>query len=453
MATAAGLMKLGMFNWPCGHHLAAWRHPAAVSEGPRSIAHNIEIAQLAERGLFDLFFMADTISFWQGSIDAMVRDRYNTRIDPFVLMCALSQHTTHLGFGVTASTTYNQPYSLARQFASLDLISHGRAAWNLVTSANASEADSFGFGEHPAKSERYDRAREFAHVVRGLWHSFDEGAFLRDKSSGIYIDDERLHVLQHAGKHFRVKGPLNVPPSEQGEPVMIQAGASDDGRELAAETAEVVFAVHRHLAAAREFYADMKRRAIAHGREADDIKIMPGLYVTIGRTPEEAEERFNQLQVLTHPVVGLNLLSKRLDYDLAGCDVDGPLPEIPPNKVSASRADMLVNIARSEGLTIRQLYETFAPSRGHFQLTGTPATIADTMQEWFESGACDGFNVMPALLPDTLRDFVDLVVPELQRRGLFRTEYEGRTLRANLGLRRPKWPTSQWRAKAAATAA
>jgi FMN-dependent oxidoreductase (nitrilotriacetate monooxygenase family) len=443
--TAQRQMKLGMFNWPCGHHLAAWRHPSAVADGPQSLSHNIEIAQLAERGLFDMFFMADTLTFWQGGLDAMVRDRYNTRIDPFVLMCALSQHTTHLGFGVTASTTYHQPYALARQFASLDLISSGRAAWNLVTSANASEADSFGFGEHPAKSVRYDRAREFAHVVRGLWNSFDAGAFPRDKASGRYIDSDKINILEHKGAHFRVKGPLNVPPSLQGEPVMVQAGASEDGRELAAETAEVIFAVHRTLASARTFYTDMKARAVAHGRSADDIKIMPGLYVTIGRTEAEAQSRFDELQALTHPVVGLNLLSKRLDFDLTGQDVDGPLPEIPPNKVSASRADMLIEIARRERLTIRQLYETFAPSRGHFQLTGTPQSIADTMQEWFTTGACDGFNVMPAVLPDTLRDFVDLVVPELQRRDLFRTAYEGRTLRENLGLTRPAWPTRQWR--------
>jgi FMN-dependent oxidoreductase (nitrilotriacetate monooxygenase family) len=442
-------MRLGMFNWPCGHHLAAWRHPQSTADAPWNLPHLIEVAQLAERGLFDMFFMADTLTFWQGSLDAMVRDRYNTRIEPFVLMCALSQHTKHLGFTVTASTTYNEPFSLARRYASFDIISGGRVAWNLVTSANPSEAESYGYAEHLPKAERYQRAREFAHVVRGLWNSFDDGAFLCDKDSGLYIDEKRLHVLDHKGQHYRVKGPLNVPPSPQGEPVIVQAGASEDGRELAAETAEVIFAVHRTIEAARAFYADLKRRVVQHGREPDSLKVMPGLYVTIGETEDEAKRAFDELQELTDPVSGLNLLSKRLDYDLSGIDVDGPLPDIPPSKVSASRADMLVEIARREKLTVRQLYGTFAPSRGHFQLTGTPKQIADTMEEWVTTGACDGFNIMPALLPHTLRQFVDLVVPELQRRGLFRTAYQGTTLRENLGLPRPKWPTQQWASAAA----
>jgi len=230
----------------------------------------------------------------------------------------------------------------------------------------------------------------------------------------------------------------------------VQAGASEEGRELAAETSEVIFAVHRTVEQARAFYADMKKRVVAHGRAEDDLKIMPGLYVTLGKTDAEAQRNFDDLQALTDPVSGIELLSKRLDFDLTGYDVDGPLPEIPPSKVSASRADMLVDIARAEGLTIRQLYGTFAPSRGHFQVTGSAKTVADVMEEWFTTGACDGFNIMPALLPDTLQAFVDDVVPELQRRGIFRTSYEGTTLRANLGLGRPIWPTKQWRERGAA---
>jgi FMN-dependent oxidoreductase (nitrilotriacetate monooxygenase family) len=432
-------MKLGMFYWPCGHHIAAWRHPDAVPDSGANLPHIASLAKLAEAGLFDMFFMADSVSFWRGSLDSMVHDSYGTWIEPFTLMAALAQHTTHLGLVCTGTTTYDQPYALARRFASLDLVSGGRAGWNLVTSGNRAEADSFGLAKHMDKVDRYRRGREFAHAVRGLWNSWGEGAFVRDAATSLYFDPNKLNVLEHAGEFFRVRGPLNVPPSPQGEPVMVQAGASDEGRELAAEMAEVVFGVQATLEGAQEFYADVKGRMRAYGRSPDSLKIMPGLFPCIGRTRTEAAHKFEQLQDLIAPTVGLQLLSNRLGYDLSGYPVDGPLPEIPRDALSSSRVELFVAMARRENLTIRDLYRRIAGARGHYQLVGTPTEIADFMQIWVRERACDGFNIMPPAFPSSLRDFVELVIPDLQRRGIFRTRYEGTTLRENLGIERPPW--------------
>jgi FMN-dependent oxidoreductase (nitrilotriacetate monooxygenase family) len=445
-------MKLGMFYWPCGHHLAAWRHPEGVADSGGNLAHIIELAKLAERGLFDMFFMADSVSFWRADLEAMTRDSYGTWIEPFTLMCALSQHTRHLGLVCTATTTYDQPYLLARRFASLDLISGGRAGWNLVTSGNRAEADSFGLPEHMAKADRYRRAREFAHVVRGLWNAWGDGAFVRDKDSGVYFDKDKLFVLEHAGEFFRARGPINVPPSPQGEPVLVQAGASDDGRELAAETAEVIFGAQQTLAGAQAFYADVKGRMAACGRDPDGLKIMPGLLVSVATRHDEAVAKYEALQDLIDPRAGLQLLSRRLDYDLSGFPVDGPLPDIPRNKVASSRVDLFVEIARREELTIRDLYRRIAGARGHMEVIGTPAEVADMMEEWVAGRACDGFNIMPPVFPGSLVDFIELVIPELQRRGLYRTAYAGTTLRDNLGLTRPRWPAQRRDERERATA-
>lgn len=447
-------MKLGMFFWPAGHHLAAWRHPEAAADSGENMPHMIEIAKLAERGLFDMFFMADSVSFWRGDLDAMLRDNNGAKIEPFSLMVALSQHTRHLGLVCTATTTYDQPYLLARRFASLDLASGGRAGWNLITSANRAEAASFGAAEHMAKEDRYRRAREFAHVVRGLWNSFGDGAFLRDKESGVFLDRDCLNILEHHGEFFQVKGPLNVPPSPQGEPVMVQAGASDDGRELAAETAEVIFAAHQTIDDARAFYADVKGRMAAYGREPDALKIMPGLMVYVGRTRDEAEAKFETMQDLIDDKMGLEFLSKRMDYDFSQCDPDAPPPDIEFDNISASRGALFLAIARRENLTLRGLWRRVAGARGHMQIVGSPGEIADFMEQWVSERACDGFNIMPPLFPHDLTDFIELVTPELQRRGLFRTAYEGTTLRANLGLTRPRWPSGRvGEAKAAGAAA
>jgi FMN-dependent oxidoreductase (nitrilotriacetate monooxygenase family) len=440
---ATGQMKLGMFYWPCGHHIAAWRHPDGVANSGSNLPHIIELAQLAERGLFDMFFMADSVTFWRGGLEAMSHDSWGTWIEPFTLMGALAQHTKHLGVVCTATTTYDQPFSLARRFSSLDLVSGGRAGWNLVTSGNKSEADSFGLAEHMEKAERYKRAHEFAHVVRGLWNSWGEDVFVRNKESGVYFDRDKLQILDHDGAYFRVHGPINVPPSPQGEPVMVQAGASDDGRELAAETAEVIFGAQQTLEGAQEFYADVKGRMSAYGRHPDSLKIMPGLLVCVAETHDEAVRKYEALQDLIDPVTGLQLLSKRLDYDLTGFPIDGPLPEIPRNKISSTRVELFIEIAHRENLTIRDLYRRVAGARGHYEIIGTPGEVVDMMEQWVAESACDGFNIMPPVFPSSLQDFVEMVVPELQRRGLYRTAYSGTTLRENLGITRPPWPSKR----------
>jgi FMN-dependent oxidoreductase (nitrilotriacetate monooxygenase family) len=433
------MMKLGFFYWPCGHHIAAWRHPRGTPDSGSDLASVIELAGLAERGLFDLVFMADSVTFWRGDLDAMTRDSWGAHWDPFTLMCALSQHTRHIGLVCTATTTYDFPYSLARRFAALDLISGGRAGWNLVTSGNRLEADSFGFDRHPDKDDRYARAREFAHAVRGLWNSWDADAFVRDRETGLYFDKSKMRILQHSGTHYRVKGPMNVPPSPQGEPVMVQAGASEEGRALAAATAEVVFGAHAKLESAQEYYADVKGRMRAIGRDPDSLKIMPGLTVYVGRTSAEGRAKLDELQDLIDPRAGLQLLSARLNYDLSGHDIDGPLPDIPRTGLSSSRIDLFIDMARRENLTIRDLYRRIAGARGHMQVVGSVTEVVDLMEQWVTEKGCDGFNIMPPVFPESLVNFVELVVPELQRRGLYRTKYEGTTLRANLGITRPAW--------------
>jgi FMN-dependent oxidoreductase (nitrilotriacetate monooxygenase family) len=438
-------MKLGMFYWPCGHHIAAWRHPDGLADSGNNLPHLIQLAQLAERGLFDMFFMADSVSFWRGSLDALSRDSHTAWIEPYTLMAAVAQHTTHVGLVCTATSTYEQPFFLARRFASLDLVSGGRSGWNLVTTGNEAAAKSFGFDRHIEKSIRYRSAREFAHVVRGLWNSWEEDAFVYDKAAGRFFDPEKLNVLEHEGEFYRVRGPLHVPPSPQGEPVLVQAGASEDGRMLAAETAEVVFGASQTLERAQEYYSDVKGRMAAFGRDPESLKVMPGLSVCVAPTREEAERKYDALQDLIDPKTGLELLTERLNYDLSGCDVNGYLPEIPPEEIDGSRAELIIELARRENLTIRELYRHFAGARGHCHITGSTQEVADMMEQWVAEGGCDGFNIMPPVFPSDLEDFIELVVPELQRRGLYRTEYEGATLRENLELPRPPWSADDLR--------
>ncbi len=347
----------------------------------------------------------------------------------------------HIGLVATATTSYNEPYNIARKFASLDHISGGRAGWNVVTSSNLSEAYNFGREAHFEHDERYDRAIEFADIVCGLWDSWDDDAFVRDRASGRYFDPAKLHVLNHKGKHFSVRGPLNVARPPQGHPVIFQAGSSEVGRELAARTAEGVFAPQHSLASAQEFYRDLKGRMAKYGRPPEALKIMPGLNAIVGRTAKEADEKHRYLQSLIHPDVGLELLSNALGgFDLSEYDLDGPLPEIPDHWGVVTGQTSLRNVvgwAREEGLTIRQLYERYAGARGQRTLKGSPVEIADDMATWFLNRGVDGFLVQPAYLPGGLDDFVDLVIPESQPRGLFRTDYDGVTLRENLGLKRP----------------
>jgi alkanesulfonate monooxygenase len=437
MATTQRQMKLGMFMREAGHHVAAWRMPDAPERPGNNVTHMVGLAQLAEKGLFDMLFWADSAGIWGGDKAELSRLCRTAWIEPFTMLAGLAMVTRHIGLTCTMTSTYTEPFNVARHFMSLDVMSGGRAAWNLVTSANQAEAQNFNREAHLAKSDRYDRAREFAEVVLGLWRSWDDDAFVEDKDEGLFFDPDRLHILDHEGEHFKVRGPLNVPRSPQGHPVIIQAGASEDGRDLASATAEVIFAATPTIEAAREYYADIKSRVERHGRDPDQVKIMPGAGIMVGRTDEEAEEKFDRLQKLIHPQVGVRQLSNYVNYDLSKFPVDGPLPPIPTDEVSNSRVELLVEMAKRDNLTIRQLYEAISGSRGHMTLRGSVKTVVDTLEEWFTTGAADGFNILFPTLPGSLNDFIELVTPELQRRGLFRTAYEGTTLRANLGLPRP----------------
>lgn len=426
-------MKLGLFFAPGGHHLAAWRHPNAYPYG-FDIRSYVAFAQTAERALFDMVFVADVYSL---TPDGKHRD--TLRFEPMTLLSALAMVTSRIGLVATATTTYNEPYNVARQFASLDQISHGRAGWNIVTSSSALEAHNFGYDAHPATANRYNIAHEFVEVVRGLWDCWEEDALPIDKASGTFFDPDKLHVLNHDGRHFKVRGPLTIPRSPQGQPVLVQAGSSDDGRNLAASVAEVIFTIQRDLAGAQAFCKDIKRRAAAHGRDPDHALILPGVMPIIGRTRQEARDKYEQLQSLIHPDAGLRALGQTLGMDLSGVNLDGPLPEVDLTKLTQSRATGIVETARKENMTVRDVYEKLVVSKGHRHLIGTAAEVADNLQEWFEAEGADGFNVMPAQFPDGLNDFAELVIPELQRRGIFRTAYDGTTLRQHLGVPTPAW--------------
>ncbi|WP_250516984.1 LLM class flavin-dependent oxidoreductase [Caballeronia sp. INDeC2] len=440
MTQRNGHLHLGAFLYPTGHHIAAWRHPHASADAGSNFAHYVQLAQAAEAAKFDLIFLADGSGTRGDNAQFLSRTAhsYVAQFEPLTLLSALAAITRRIGLVGTASTSFNEPYHIARKFASLDHISGGRAGWNLVTSSSEHEARNFGFDEHLAHATRYERADEFADVVSGLWDSFDEDAFLRDKASGRYFDPDKRHALDHRGTFFNVRGPLNVARSPQGHPVTVQAGSSEAGKELAARTAEVIFTAQQTLDDAVAFYADVKGRMARHGRHPDSLKIMPGVMPIVGRTQAEARAKFDELQTLIDPVVGLAMVSTLTGgFDLSAYPLDGPIPELPETNASKSRQTLMIELARRENLTIRELYRRIAGARGHWQLVGTPAQIADALEERFVNYGADGFNVMPALLPDSLNDFIELVLPELRRRGRFRSEYEGRTLREHLGLERP----------------
>lgn len=417
-------LSIAAFMMRYGHHVAAWRHPDTdLVTNPFKVFR--EQVRNAEKACLDAVFFADSVALTGAP-----------SLEPLTLLSALAASTEKIGLIATATTTYNEPYTVARQFASLDLLSDGRAGWNLVTSDNAAEAANFGREQHVAHADRYARAREFHQVVTGLWNSWGPDAFTNDKNGALPYDPAKLHKLNHRGDHFAVAGPLNVAPSPQGRPVVVQAGGSETGRDLAAATAEVVFTAQPTLAKAQAFYRDIKDRVIAKGRKPESVKIMPGLFAVVGRTQEEADAKFAQLQSLIEPKAGLALLGRMIgNFDLSGYPLDGPLPELPETQDGQrSRQQLLTDLAQGENLTIRQLYERIAGGRGHFTVVGTPELVADKMQEWFEQGAADGFNFMAPALPGGLDDFLELVIPELQRRGLFRTSYQGSTLRSHLGL-------------------
>ena len=431
-------LRLGAFMRPVSIHTAAWRYPGAYPDANFNFAHLTRFAQTLERGKFDAFFMADHLAVLNMPMAALKRSATVSSFDPFILLPALAVLTSRLGLIATASTTYNEPYHVARKFASLDHISGGRAGWNLVTSANPHEALNFGFEDHLEHDARYRRGREFFDVVTGLWDSWAEDAFIRNVETGEYFDPSRMHVLNHKGPHFSVRGPLNIARPIQGWPVIVQAGASDAGRQIAAETAEVIFGGGNTLAGSRAFYADVKSRMARIGRDPDHLKVLPGAFVVVGDSLEEAQEKKQRLDSLVHPDSGIASLSVRLGHDVSGFDLDGPLPEIPESNASQSGRQRLIDMAREKNMTVRQLAQYVGGSYGTLEMLGTPAMIADQMEEWLRNDACDGFNVMFPFLPAGLDDFVERVVPELQRRGLFREDYEGVTLRENLGLPRPE---------------
>jgi len=435
-------MKLAAYFNPTGHHVASWRHPRAQPDANVSIEHYVEAARTAERAKFDMIFLADANATRSAHIDAISRSvQFVAHFEPLTLLSALAMATKNIGLTATASTTYQEPFNLARKFASLDHISHGRAGWNLVTSNQTAEAANFGREGVHVHAERYNRAREFAHVVQGLWDSWDDDAFVRDVESGLYFEPSRMHELNHVGDHFKVRGPLNVPRPVQGYPVMVQAGASDEGRELAAEMAEAVFSPHLTIPAAKAYYDDVKGRMQSrYNRHPDHLKILPGLSVIVAESDDKAAEDFERLQQLVHPIVGREILSTMLGgMDLTPYPFDEPLPDpLPPTNGSKGHYESIVAMARRENLTIRQLGERVAGARGKNAIHGGPKKVADYMEEWFAAQACDGFCVMPPYMPGQHDDFCTMVVPELQKRGIFRTEYEGATLRENLGLPRPK---------------
>jgi N-acetyl-S-(2-succino)cysteine monooxygenase len=432
-------MHLGMSIRGLGYHPAAWRHPDVPADGTLKFEHYARSATAAERGKCDLIFFADGIGIRERDIPrgSLARSGYEiVEMEPMTLLPALAVVTRHIGLITTASTTYNEPFNIARKFATLDLISNGRAGWNVVTSWSEAEAKNFNRQQQVDYDTRYARAAEFVEVVKGLWDSWEEDAFLFDKRSGLFFDEAKMHVLDHRGRFFSVRGPLNVGQLPQVHPIVVQAGASEQGRELAAATADIVYAVHPSKPVAQAFYEDIKRRLARYDRSRDDLKILPALRPVVGRTVTEARAKYDQLQELLDPLVGLARLNQTFG-DLSSYPLDGPVPvdKLGPAELRSISTQLLERTKR-QNPTIRELYQEVA-GMGGFCLIGTASEIADVMQDWFENGACDGFNITPTHLPGGCEDFVSLITPELQRRGLFRKEYAGRTLRENLGLKRP----------------
>jgi alkanesulfonate monooxygenase len=430
-------LKLGAFMRPVSLHTGAWRYPGAYPDANFNFKHIKSFAQKLEAAKFDAFFMADHLAVLNMPVEALKRSHTVTSFEPFTLLSALAAVTERIGLVATASTTFDQPYHIARRFASLDHISEGRAGWNIVTTSNPDAALNFGLDEHVEHDERYLRAREFYDVVTGLWDSFADDAFIRDVDSGIFFDPEKMHVLAHRGENLSVRGPLNIARTPQGWPVIVQAGQSEPGRQLAAETAEVVFAAPRDLEGAKSLYADIKGRMQRIGRNRNHLKILPAAFVVIGDSVDDARAKRARLDSLVHYDSALASLSIALGHDASGFDPDGPLPEIPETNASKSSREQVIRLAQKENLTVRQLAQRLG-GYGGLAFVGTPQTIADEMEQWlFEEGS-DGFNVVFPYLPQGLDDVADRLIPELQRRRLFRLDYEGTTLRDHLGLPRPE---------------
>jgi FMN-dependent oxidoreductase (nitrilotriacetate monooxygenase family) len=430
-------LHLTAFMRPVSLHTGAWRYPGAYPDANFNFHHLKSFALKLEAAKFDAFFMADHLAVLNMPEEALKRSHTVTSFEPFTLLSALAAVTDKIGLAATASTTFDEPYHIARRFASLDHISQGRAAWNIVTTSNPDAALNFGKEEHLVHDERYKRAREFFDVVTGLWDSFADDAFLRDQQSGIYFDPSRMHVLDHKGDDFNVRGPLNIARPVQGWPVIVQAGQSEPGRQLAAETAEVVFCAPRGLSDAKKLYADLKSRVAAVGRNPDHLKILPAAFIVIGETIADAKEKRAKLDSLVHYDSAIASLSIAIGHDVSGLDPDSYLPELPDTNASKSSQEQVLKLAREENLTVRQLAQRYGGYSG-LAFVGTPESVADEMQQWLDEAGCDGFTVVFPFVPQGLDDVVEKLVPELQRRNIFRSDYEGSTLRDHLGLPRPR---------------
>ncbi|MER2114778.1 MAG: LLM class flavin-dependent oxidoreductase [Solibacillus isronensis] len=436
-------LSLGAFiNLP-GHHVASWRHPETEVRKVTDLAYLTEIAQVAERGKFDNLFFADV--FGQPILE---NAHSGLKLDPVVIISALAAVTKNIGLTATLTTSYNEPFHVARKFAAIDHLSNGRAAWNVVTSANEREALLFGRDAHFQHAERYERADEFVDVVKKLWYSIDEEALVIDKENSHYYNLNKVTEINHEGKFFKLKGTLDAPSTPQGHPVIVQAGSSEAGKELAAKTAEVIFTAWQTLEDAQAFYKDVKGRLAKYGRNPEDLKILPGAFIVVAETEEEAIAKHQQLNNYITPEVGLAYLSGFTGVDLSEHDFEGPIPDFNGQQIDGTnpniRASIVKGIVEAKGLTtLRELYNNIAGARGHREIIGTPTQVADQLQEWFENEAADGFNIMAPTFPQGFNDIVELVIPELQRRGIFKTEYAGTTLRENLGLKRPVNPYIQ----------
>jgi FMN-dependent oxidoreductase (nitrilotriacetate monooxygenase family) len=431
-------LHLNLFIQSRGHHEASWRHPASSPLPLTEVGYYQDLAQRAEAGLFDSIFLADTLSLWDD-----IATTPHTWLEPITLLGALAASTQHVGLIATASTTYTEPFNLARQYTSLDHISHGRIGWNIVTTWSKVAARNFGTSGPVSHAERYERAEEYMQVVKSLWDGWADDTVVDDRASGRYARPDRIRATNHEGVYYNVAGPLNIPRGPQGRPVLVQAGSSDAGRQFAARHAEAVFTAHLEKATAQAFYADLKALAAAEGRHTDQILILPGFSPVIASTEAEAQRISQELNELADPDAGRRRLSGRFgghDFSHLALDQQLTTDDFPdPSTVEAarSRTEVIVGFVQREKPTLRQLLTKLAGARGHFTYAGTPEQVADKMEEWFNEGAADGFNLMPPVLPAMLATFIDEVIPILQRRGLFRTSYQGSTLRSHLGLARP----------------
>ena len=436
-ASPAKRMNLAVFLTADGnyHHLG-WRHPDAVVDGGSNFQRWIEFAEMAEAGKLDMLFVADQIAIVGGDeLEAITNSSKVNRLEPVTVLSALASHTRNIGLAATCATSYWEPYNIARMFASLDHISGGRAGWNCVTGGQLEEAQNFSRERHEPHEVRYERANEFADVVMGLWDSFEPDALLHNKATGQFFDPAKIHTLNHRGKHFQVKGPLNVSRSPQGRPIVIQAGGSDATVDMGSRIADVIFTAQADLAAAQEFYGRVKDAARRRGRDPDSVKVMPGLSLFVARTRHEARAKFDALHGMVDVKDAVEGLGRLLGgVDLSGYDPDGPMPPLEGNDLRMSGPGTFVRIGRENNYTLGQVAVQAKAARNHCMVIGDVMDVANHMEHWFRNGAADGFNLLPAIMPNTLRDFCTMVVPELQARGLFRTEYEGPTLRQVLGL-------------------